>query len=76
MPAPELTLRILRSTPTGGEVVAEGEGETLEYLAAEPGAYRAEVRMVPHHARPFLAAEADALIREVPWIYSNPVYVF
>jgi hypothetical protein len=76
VPAPELTLRILRSSPTGGEVVAEGDGETLEYLAAEAGAYRAEVRMVPHHARPFLAAEADALVREVPWIYSNPVYVF
>ncbi|HJL15845.1 MAG TPA: hypothetical protein RMH99_09325 [Sandaracinaceae bacterium LLY-WYZ-13_1] len=41
----------------------------------EPGAYRAEVRMVPEHARPFLGSRADRLVREVVWVYANPVHV-
>ena len=31
--------------------------------------------MLPEHARPFLGSLADDLVREVPWIYSNAIFV-
>lgn len=74
-PAPPLTLRLLRSTAEGAVEVARSDGATIEHVAAEPGPYRAEVRMVPEHARAALGARADALIREVVWVYANPIFV-
>jgi hypothetical protein len=74
-PAPVITMRILRSTATGGVEVATGSGETLEHVTTEPGAYRAEVRMIPEHARPALGARHEYLVREVVWVYSNPIFV-
>lgn len=73
-PPPRITLRILRAAPAGGVEVARGEGESLEHVVGEPGAYRAEVRMVPEHARPYLGRFADALVREVVWVYSNAIH--
>lgn len=45
-----------------------------------PGAYRAEVRMVPHHLLPWLGDKPDydipdKFMRELIWVYSNPIYV-
>jgi hypothetical protein len=74
-PPPVLTLRIVRSTADGAVEVASGSGETLEYVAADAGSYRAEVRMIPEHAREALGARANALIREYVWVYSNPIFV-
>jgi hypothetical protein len=74
-PPPVVRMRILRSSADGAEEVAAGDGETLELATTEPGAYRAEVRMIPEHARPALGVKADALIREVVWVYSNPIFV-
>ena len=31
--------------------------------------------MVPEHTRPYLNRLADELIRELPWAYSNPIFV-
>ncbi|HJL02668.1 MAG TPA: hypothetical protein RMH85_29485 [Polyangiaceae bacterium LLY-WYZ-15_(1-7)] len=74
-PPPELSLHILRAAEGGAVEVARGEGETLRFVADAPGAYRAEVRMVPEHARAFLGRRADGLVREVVWVYSNPIFV-
>lgn len=74
-PAPRLTLRLLRSTASGAVEVARSEGAMLEHVTTEPGPYRAEVRMVPEHARPALGTRADTLIRELVWVYSNPIFV-
>lgn len=74
-PAPTLRMRILRAAEGGAVEVASGDGALLEHVVTEPGAYRAEVRMVPEHARPYLGRWADELVREVVWIYSNPVFV-
>jgi hypothetical protein len=67
-PEPGLKLRACGRMPAGsrvtirrdGAVAAEGES-SAEVSAAEPGVYRAEVR-VPGWA--------------APWIVSNPIYVF
>ena len=75
IPAPTVTLRILRAAAGGAVEVASGSDATLAYTPTEPGAYRAEVRMVPEHARPYLGRHADELIHEVVWIYSNAIHV-
>lgn len=73
--APAIRVHLLRAQEGGAIEVASTEGSTLEHVASEPGAYRVEVRMTPEHARPYLGSFADELIREVVWIYSNPIYV-
>lgn len=74
-PPPTIRMRILRAASGGAIEVAAGADATLEFTPTEPGAYRAEVWMIPEHARPFLDRFADELIRDVPWVYSNPIYV-
>ena len=69
-----VSMRIVRSTATGAVEVAQGTGETLDFVPTEPGAYRAEVRIVPEHARPYLSRLADTLIKDYVWVYANPVY--
>jgi hypothetical protein len=72
--APEITLHLLRAIDGGFEEVATGD-ETLDFMVDETGAYRVEVRMVPHHLESYLGDYAgDAAIPRV-WIYANPFYV-
>jgi len=73
-PAPILGARMIRAADGGGIEVLRGDSD-LEYVATEPGAYRVEVRMIPEHTRPELGTRADRLIREVAWVYSNPIFV-
>jgi len=40
-----------------------------------PGAYRAEVRIIPKHLRPWAGRRVDLLKAERPWVYSNVIYV-
>jgi hypothetical protein len=66
---------LLRAAEDGGVEVASAVDEGLIFTPAEPGAYRVEIHLVPEHARPFLGGLADSLVREVPWIYSNAIFV-
>ncbi len=74
-PPPKLSLHIFRADAAGAEEVASGDGESLTFTVDRPGAYRAEIRMIPHHTRPFLRSLADRADREQTWVYSNPIYV-
>jgi hypothetical protein len=74
-PPPILRMRILRAEAGGAVEVAAGTGATLEHVTTAAGAYRAEVWMVPEHTRPYLGRIATQLIHDVPWVYSNPIYV-
>lgn len=74
-PAPAITMRIVRAAAGGGVEVARGTDAELTFTTTEPGVYRAEIHLVPEHARPYLGAYADDLIHEVPWVYANPIYV-
>ncbi len=77
-PPPTITIRILRSSAAGAVEVARGDGEVLEHVATEAGAYRAEVRMIPEHARSALSrglVRYPELIREIVWVYTNPIFV-
>ena len=73
-PAPTLTLRILRAREGGWDLVHTGS-EDVSFAVTEPGAYRAEVRIVPAHLAGYLGMYEDALAVEYPYIYSNPIYV-
>jgi hypothetical protein len=54
--------------------VAAGQTD-LSYDATTPGVYRAEIRIVPEHLRPWLGLRADLFVVERIWVYSNPIYV-
>jgi hypothetical protein len=66
---------LLRAAEGGGVEVASAIDEGLTFTPGEPGAYRVEIHLTPEHARPFLGSLADSLVREVPWIYSNAIFV-
>jgi hypothetical protein len=72
-PAPTITLRILQSDPDGAVEVAAGDTDELTHVITEAGSYRAEVRILPEHTRPFLDGR-DHLIRERPWVQSNHIH--
>ena len=73
-PQPVITCRLLRAE-TGGvwQEVDSAEGD-LHYTAS-PGVYRAEVRILPNHLRPWLGQDPDRFLAERVWIYANPIYV-
>ncbi len=74
-PQPAIRGRILRAAAGGTwDEVAAGS-EDLSYVVASPGVYRAEVRIVPEHLRPWLGLRADLYVVDSPWIYANPIYV-
>jgi len=74
--APEMTLRVLRATDDGWVEVASTVDDDLEFTPTEPGAYRAEVRLLPHHLEGFLGDDETYVMRESRiWIYANPIYV-
>jgi len=72
-PQPSFTARILKADH--GAWIEVASGDTSLSYDAEPGAYRAEIRMVPEHLRPWCGPRADEWIVERPWIYSNVIYV-
>ena len=65
---PEVLVRLIRA----GEVVGEGCGE---HVVDQPGAYRVEVDLIPHHLVPFLGADPEPWLRPMPWILSNAIHV-
>jgi hypothetical protein len=71
--APRIRARLYRIAAGGRrEIVAESEGR-IEAAVTAPGAYRVEVGIVPRHLEPWLGG--TGYLREVPWIYSNPIRV-
>lgn len=71
---PEIKTRLLRADGTAWTEVAANAGDT-DFVPAEPGAYRAEVRIVPHHLAPYLSSYAELAGHEFVWVYSNAIYV-
>lgn len=57
------------------EVVAQSENTTLYYNVPTPGAYRAEIYIVPKHLREFLGNMPEKADQEFPWIITNHIYL-
>ncbi|NLH47238.1 MAG: hypothetical protein GX444_01400 [Myxococcales bacterium] len=75
LPAPEFSARIIQAGADGGTVVAESDGDPIDYQVTESGAYRVEVHVVPNHLLKWLGGHPDRYIHEYPLIYANPIYV-
>lgn len=74
-PAPAITVRILRADGTSWDEVANGPA-SLRFTTTQPGAYRAEIRMVPHHLEAELGPVARKwMTHDFVWIYANAIYV-
>jgi hypothetical protein len=72
---PTFKVRILRADGENWDEVASGPGD-LTFSPTVPGAYRAEVRMVPNHLKEDLGQVATTyLSHDYVWIYSNAIYV-
>jgi hypothetical protein len=75
LPAGLDTVRLVlrKVTPAAATTVYDGPGP-LAYEAG-PGRYRLEVFVTPSHLASYLGSHAERLLREYPWIYSNPIEV-
>lgn len=51
-----------------GKLVAVARGGTLQYIAQQSGAYRAEVFLYRHRI-------GNMCLNAKPWIFSNPIYI-
>jgi hypothetical protein len=70
---PAISMRLLRIA--GGATQVAAEGLSIDLANAEAGIYRVEARIIPHHLRPYLGANADMYIRDSLWVMSNPIFV-
>ncbi|MGK0361829.1 MAG: hypothetical protein ACI9U2_004147 [Bradymonadia bacterium] len=73
-PSAQLRMVLKRVTVEGTAVLVEAS-DAIDVEVPGPGAYRVEVHMTPEQIRPELGALADRFMREVVWIYSNPLYL-
>lgn len=71
---PVITVHVLRAIDGGFEEVADGDA-ALSWTVDEPGAYRVEVRMTPHHLQGYLGSYEALADAPRIWIYANPIYV-
>lgn len=74
-PAPTITTRLFRAKEGGWDEVASTTEPTLRYSPTQAGAYRAEVRIIPSHLRPFIGKRTDFVKAERPWVMSNAIWV-
>lgn len=65
---PDVSVRVLKD----GQTFASTCGA---HAITEPGVYRVEVEITPHHLEPFLGTTPADWIRAYPWVYSNAVRV-
>lgn len=74
--APQIVTRILKAREGGFDEVARSDTGDVSFTPTEPGAYRAEVRMIPRHLTEDLGQFAQRMLASDPvWIYANPIYV-
>jgi len=74
-PAPTITTKLWVAKEGGWDEVASTTEPTLRFTPTTPGVYRAEVRIVPTHLRPFIGKRNDFIRNERPWVMSNAIWV-
>lgn len=76
LPAPAIRVRLFRAdaaAATGWTEVASDPAR-IRHVVTQPGIYRAQADITPHHARPYLP-RLERYVHEVPWVYAAPVVV-
>jgi hypothetical protein len=71
---PLITTRLLRARVGGWDPIAEATDD-LVFSPAEPGAYRAEIRIRPRHLTQWLSSFQQLAEQDFVWIYSNAIYI-
>jgi hypothetical protein len=71
---PDIRLVLIHVGEGGTRTTVAESAEDLDFVAEQPGAYRLEVHIVPHHLKTWLPG-LDNLIHDFVWIYTNPIYV-
>ncbi len=76
LPTPRVRVRLLQAMSNGEwrELMNDATGAALSYTPTAPGVFRAEARITPEHARPYIPG-MERIVHEVQWVYSNPIYV-
>jgi hypothetical protein len=77
LPAPAIRTTVLHIA-AGGAVttLATSENGSAIDVTLPAGAVRIEVSMIPHHLAPYLRDLGPQMAeRELPWIYTSPLYV-
>ncbi|MFZ9888626.1 MAG: hypothetical protein ACO3JL_14095, partial [Myxococcota bacterium] len=73
---PQVITRVLKARTDGWDEVASSDDGDLSFRPTEPGAYRAEVRIIPFHLRDFLGDDQFTVLEEDHvWVYANAIYV-
>ena len=81
--APAIVTRVLKATndAAGFVEVAKSTDDHLEVPLTEPGAYRAEIRMLPNHLREDMREDAATLLdqkvfdgTDYVWVYGGAIY--
>lgn len=70
-----IAMQLYRIDPTGARELVVESTDRIDAPVVKPGTYRVEVTVEPRHLAPYLGIHARELIREVDWIYSNPIRV-
>jgi hypothetical protein len=77
-PTPRVEMRVYRAEGDRWTMAQRWEDPAamgdIQWVIPAAGVYRVEVRMVPEHARAYLPG-MEQLVRDVPWIYGNPIRV-
>ncbi|MGH7562999.1 MAG: hypothetical protein ACREK5_01050, partial [Gemmatimonadota bacterium] len=74
LPEPEIRLRLYHIDGRGRRILVDAR-QPIDVAVPGPGTYRVEIGIAPRHLAPYLGEAADRYLREVPWIYSNPIRV-
>ncbi len=76
--APRVEMRVYRADGARWVMAQRWENPAsmgeLRWTPPSAGVYRVEVRMVPDHAAAYLPG-MERLVRDVPWVYGNPIRV-
>lgn len=73
---PKVIIRLRKSTTGGNDtVVASSENADLDYVVSAAGVYRVEVAIVPYHLWTYFGYQRLKLMKEYPWIITNPIYI-
>lgn len=74
LPPSAIRGRLYRIGPGGRRTLVAESRTTIRAPVPGPGTYRVEVGILPRHLEPYLGGDEE-LLREVPWVYSNPIRV-
>jgi hypothetical protein len=72
--APTITVKLYKAREVGWDELASSSTD-VSFTPTVPGAYRAEVRILPRHLKKWIGNYSGWLKAERPWVYTNVITV-